>query len=337
MMVEIRHSQQNGDAAIVVEGIGKSFGTIQALAGVNLKVRTGTVLALLGPNGAGKTTLVRILTTLLAPDTGKAFVAGHDVVRDADALRSQIGLAGQYAAVDGNLTGRENLEMVGRLYHLPKREVLKRAEELLSRFLLSDAARRLVRTYSGGMRRRLDLAASLVARPQVLFLDEPTTGLDPRSRRELWQMIKELVSGGMTLLLTTQHMEEADQLAHQIVVIDRGRIIAQGTSRDLKSRVGGDVVELHLADRSQTSDAASATASLGASNPKVDVEAGHITLPVSDGTSALLEVVRRLDGAHIAIADIQLHRPTLDDVFLALTGHGAEEAPQTPAARGWRQ
>ncbi|MFQ5794387.1 MAG: ATP-binding cassette domain-containing protein [Candidatus Bipolaricaulia bacterium] len=316
--------------AIRVAGLHKSFETVQALDGVDLVVHQGTVLALLGPNGAGKTTLVRILTTLLAPDAGQAQVAGYDIVRDAAALRSVIGLTGQYASVDENLTGRENLEMVGRLYHLGRAEARRRADELLKCFELTDAAHRLVKTYSGGMRRRLDLGASLVARPQVLFLDEPTIGLDPRGRIGLWEIIKELVSDGTTLLLTTQYLEEADHLADKIAVIDTGRIIAQGTADELKSQVGGEVLELHVSDQTMIETAVDRITTLGVAVSQIDSESGQITIPVTDGTSVLTEVMRRFDAAGITLSDLALRRPTLDDVFLTLTGHTTETLPEEP-------
>jgi ABC-2 type transport system ATP-binding protein len=328
------------EAAIITEGLRRSFGPIKAVDGVDLAAPPGTVLGLLGPNGAGKTTIVRILTTLLTPDGGAARVAGYDVVRDAEALRSVIGLAGQYAAVDENLTGRENLDLVGRLYHLAKDEARRRADEMLERFELTEAANRTVKTYSGGMRRRLDLGASLVGRPQVLFLDEPTTGLDPRSRFSLWDVIRELVSDGTTLLLTTQYLEEADRLADHIAVIDVGRVIAEGTTDELKSRVGGDLLALRVADRARTAEAAGAIADLGSGAPQVVPEAGEVSLPVAKGASLLAEVVRRLDAAGLEISDLALRRPTLDDVFLALTGHVAEadqDGPEPPSrGRGRR-
>ncbi len=330
------------DEAIVTEGLRRHFGPIKAVDGVDLAAPAGTVLGLLGPNGAGKTTIVRILTTLLDPDGGSARVAGFDVVRDAEALRSVIGLAGQYAAVDENLTGRENLDLVGRLYHLGKSEARQRADEMLERFELTEAANRTVKTYSGGMRRRLDLGASLVGRPQVLFLDEPTTGLDPRSRFGLWDVIRELVTDGTTLLLTTQYLEEADRLADHIAVIDGGRVIAEGTSDELKSRVGGDLLALRVADRARVADAAAAIADLGSGAPQVVVESGEVSLPVREGASILAEVVRRLDAAGLEISDLALGRPSLDDVFLALTGHVAEaagedgEETQPPRGRGRR-
>jgi ABC-2 type transport system ATP-binding protein len=331
---------------IEAEGLRKRFKDVVALDGVDLAVGEGKLLGLLGPNGAGKTTAVRILTTLLDADEGRATVAGLDVVRDAELLRSLIGLAGQYAAVDENLTGLENLEMVGQLYHLPKAEARARAESVLERFELADAAHRTAKTYSGGMRRRLDLGASLVARPRVLFLDEPTTGLDPRSRFELWDIIRELQKEGTTLLLTTQYLEEADVLADRIAVIDVGKVIAEGTADELKARVGGDVLDLRVADRTRIAAAAGAVLGLGAGGAQVDNASGEISIPAgTDGASVLTEAVRRLDAEGVVVADVALHRPTLDDVFLRLTGRSAEavaeddsktnrEAPKDPAGGG---
>ena len=317
---------EDGRAAISAEGLRKSFGRVRALDGVDLEVAPSSILGLLGPNGAGKTTAVRILTTLLQPDEGRAEVAGFDVVRDAADLRSVIGLAGQYAAIDENLTGRENLELVGVLYHIEKAEARGRADELLERFGLADAGDRQAKTYSGGMRRRLDLAASLVGHPVVLFLDEPTTGLDPRGRLDLWEVIRELVSDGTTLLLTTQYMEEADQLCDRIVVVDRGRVIEQGTADELKDRVGGEVLELQVADRSTVGTAVGELVALGTGAPAVDNKTGLITLPVGQaGTMVLADAVRRMDAAGISLSHLALRRPSLDDVFLALTGHAAEE------------
>ena len=320
------------ETAIVIDGLEKRFGKVEALRGVSLEQPRATVLGLLGPNGAGKTTTVRILTTLLHPDAGRATVVGLDAVKDAERLRHEIGLAGQYAAVDENLTGLENVEMVGRLYHLPTHEARARAKTLLERFDLAEAADRTAKTYSGGMRRRLDLAASLVGRPQVLFLDEPTTGLDPRSRLEMWDVIRELVQDGTTLMLTTQYLEEADQLADSIVVIDGGQVIAQGTSTQLKEQVGGEVLALVVADRDRIGTAANALAGLGAGEAKVDKDTGEIQIPVgTDGTAVLTDAIRRLDDADVKLSDVALRRPSLDDVFLKLTGHGAEQTSDEPA------
>jgi ABC-2 type transport system ATP-binding protein len=310
---------------IVAEGLAKHYGKVTALDGVDLRVPAGTVLGLLGPNGAGKTTTVRILTTLLRPDAGRASVAGHDVAREPGAVRKIIGLSGQYAAVDEHLTGRENLEMVGRLYHLGARAARERAGELLEQFALSDAADRVTKTYSGGMRRRLDLAASLVARPQVIFLDEPTTGLDPRSRLGMWDVIRELVREGSTLLLTTQYLEEADALADDIAIIDRGKVIAKGTADELKAQVGGERVELTVADRSELAKAADALRRVAADEPVVDEDSHLVTVQVTGGTRALADVVRELDAAGVEAQDLALRRPTLDEVFLSLTGHAADE------------
>jgi len=309
--------------AIVVEGLRKSYGAVEALRGIDFSARTGTVLGLLGPNGAGKTTAVRILATLLKPDGGSARVAGLDVVRDAPALRAKIGLAGQYAAVDENLTGFENLEMVGRLYHLPKAEARARANELLDRFDLTDAAKRPAKTYSGGMRRRLDLAIALVHRPPVLFLDEPTTGLDPRSRLGLWETIEDRVAGGSTVLLTTQYLDEADRLADSIAVIDNGTVIAEGTADQLKDRVGGERIELKLEDGGQCSKAVGVLAPMSDERPTT--EDGIVRVTPRERRGALAEAVRRLDEQGVVIDDIALRRPTLDDVFLTLTGHVAED------------
>ena len=325
------------DSAIRVEGIAKHFGSTQALRDVNLEVPRGSVVGLLGPNGAGKTTMVRILTTLLRPDAGRALVDGFDVAHQAEEVRYRIGLAGQQAAVDEFLTGSENLEMVGRLYHMGGRAARRRAAELLERFQLTDAAKRPARTYSGGMRRRLDLAASLVAAPSVLFLDEPTTGLDPRSRIGMWDVIRQLVDGGTTLLLTTQYLEEADRLADQIVVMDAGTIVARGTADELKRRVGGERIDVQVRSAADLGVARTALAAAVGNDPEIDAGARRLMVPVTSGAGALADVVRELDGAGVAIEDIALRRPTLDEVFLTLTGHAAAAAPAAPAVRRGRE
>lgn len=319
-----RKGVESTEDSISVRNVSKSYGKIKALDKVSLNVKRGSVAALLGPNGAGKTTLVRILTTLLPLDTGRASVAGFDVMGEAQKVRTVIGLSGQFAAVDDNLTGRENLEMVGRLYHLDAGSAKTRAQELLLQFELDEASDRLVKTYSGGMRRRLDLSASLVIRPKILFLDEPTAGLDPRSRFALWHVIRDLAENGTTVLLTTQYLEEADQLAHHIFVIDRGHIIAEGTSSELKRQVGGDVLELHIVNREDTARAAELIKQFGEGVPHVDPDTGMLTVPVRGGASVLVEVVRQLDRAQVKLHDIMLRRPSLDDVFMKLTGHEAK-------------
>ncbi|MFF7978172.1 ATP-binding cassette domain-containing protein [Streptomyces sp. NPDC007901] len=311
--------------AIYAEGLVKTFGDVKALDGVDLDVPEGTVLGLLGPNGAGKTTTVRCLTTLLRPDSGKAVVAGIDVLKQPDAVRRSIGLSGQFAAVDEYLTGRENLQMVGQLYQMKGKQAKARAVELLEQFHLTDAADRPTKTYSGGMRRRLDLAAALVVSPPVMFMDEPTTGLDPRNRQQLWEVIKDLVSGGTTLLLTTQYLEEADHLAHDIAVVDHGRVIAKGTSDQLKARTGGERVEVVVHEREHIPTAAEVLAGFGKGETSVEEHTRKLTVPVTGGAKLLAEVIRELDTRGIEIDDIGLRRPTLDDVFLSLTGHAAEE------------
>jgi ABC-2 type transport system ATP-binding protein len=310
--------------AIYAEGLVKHFKDVRALDGVDLEVPEGTVLGLLGPNGAGKTTAVRVLTTLLQPDSGRATVAGIDVLKHPTDVRRSIGLSGQFAAVDEYLTGRENLQMVGELYQLPLSSAKKRAIELLERFNLTDAADRTTKTYSGGMRRRLDLAAALVVSPPVMFMDEPTTGLDPRNRQMLWELIQDLVAGGTTLLLTTQYLEEADHLAHQICVMDHGKVIARGTSDELKAQVGGERIEIVVHQRDQIAPAQLVLGRLAKGELSLDEHTRRITAPVAGGAKLLAEVIRELDENGIEIDDIALRRPTLDDVFISLTGHHAE-------------
>ncbi|HEY0695283.1 MAG TPA: ATP-binding cassette domain-containing protein [Kribbella sp.] len=319
-------------AAIEATGLVKTFktrkSTVKALDGIDLEVSEGSVLGLLGPNGAGKTTAVRVLTTLMEPDAGTARVLGRDVVKEADTVRGLVGLSGQYAAVDELLTGRENLWMFGRLYRLSSKQAKQRADELLETFDLTDAADRILKTYSGGMRRRLDLAGSLIAHPRVLFLDEPTTGLDPRSRLDLWQIIRDRVSEGVTILLTTQYLEEADELADSIVVMDHGSVIARGTADELKAKVGGERIEVVVQEPDEVYRGLELlTAALEITDPdstSLDKHTRRITMPAPGGSGALVEVIRTLDGAGIRIADIGLRRPTLDDVFLSLTGHATD-------------
>jgi daunorubicin resistance ABC transporter ATP-binding subunit len=321
---------RDGQAAVQIEELAVSFGAVTALDGLSLDVEAGTVFGLLGPNGAGKTTLVRVLATLLRPGSGTARVLGHDVVAEPLSVRRAIGLAGQFAAVDEELTGRENLEMIGQLYRLPRAEARRRAAEVLDRFDLADAADRRASTYSGGMRRRLDLAASLTGRPPVLLLDEPTTGLDPRSRQELWAVIDELRRGGTTVLLTTQYLEEADRLAHRIAVVDHGRIAAAGTPAELKATVGAELLTVRLADSAATGEARALLADLAAADPpQADLAAGEVRLAVTR-PNASADAVRRLDARGIGVAAIQLQQPSLDDVFLTLTGRPATDEP-TPA------
>jgi daunorubicin resistance ABC transporter ATP-binding subunit len=324
----------NRSAVIQVEGVEKAFRSTTALAGVDLSVEGGTVLALLGRNGAGKTTLVRILATLLAPDAGRLRVAGVDVVRDAPTVRSLVGLAGQFAAVDDTLTGRENLELVGRLYGLRRSEARARGDDVLERLGLTDAGDRLVRTYSGGMRRRLDLGASLVGRPLVLIMDEPSTGLDPRSRIELWGLIDELVEEGTTLLLTTQYLEEADRLADRVAVIDRGAVIAEGTPGELKQRVGGDVLEVRATRATDVERLLGLLAGHGSGEPVADLRDQRVTLPTSNHVATLLSAARTIAAAGIEVTDIAVRRPTLDDVFLSLTAAPSAPPPEPLGARG---
>ncbi|MGW3965521.1 ATP-binding cassette domain-containing protein [Amycolatopsis sp. NPDC005003] len=311
------------DPAVRVRELVKTYGSTRALDGVDLDIPAGQVLGLLGPNGAGKTTTVRILTTLLRPDSGSAHVAGYDVLAEPDEVRQRIGLSGQYAAVDENLTGFENLYMVGRLYGRKKAAARSRARELLSRFRLEEAADRPAKGYSGGMRRRLDLAGALVAEPAVVVLDEPTTGLDPGGRLDTWEVIKELVADGTTVLLTTQYLEEADQLADSIVVIDHGRVIARGTADELKGQIGGERLELVVASAADLPTTLEVLREVGTGEPSGDAHTRRAEILVDTGPKALIEALRRLDSHGITVQDVGLHRPTLDDVFLSLTGHGA--------------
>ena len=316
------------DIAVQVRALVKTYGTTRALDGVDLEIPAGKVLGLLGPNGAGKTTTVRILTTLLRPDSGEAWVAGHDVLADPDPVRRKIGLSGQYAAVDENLTGFENLYMVGRLYGRKKAAARQRARELLARFALEEAADRPAKGYSGGMRRRLDLAGALVAEPTVVVLDEPTTGLDPGGRLDTWDVIKELVADGTTVLLTTQYLEEADQLADTIVVIDKGKVIARGSADELKAQIGGERLELVLASAGDLPATLEILRAVGSGEPSGDDHTRRAEILVDTGPKALIEALRRLDAQGITVQDVALHRPTLDDVFLSLTGHGAESGAE---------
>ncbi|MHC3475168.1 ATP-binding cassette domain-containing protein [Streptomyces sp. 7R007] len=319
------------DPIIEARDVVKRFGKTTALDGVSLTVEKGTVLGLLGPNGAGKTTMIRVLTTLLRPDGGEARVGGFDVASDSQRVRSLIGLAGQYAAVDELLTGRENLELFGLWYHLPKKEYVRRAQQMLERLSLTDAGDRQVRTYSGGMRRRLDVGASLIANPPVMLLDEPTTGLDPRSRNELWRFVRERVDDGTTVLLTTQYMDEAEHLADRIVVINKGRVIAEGTADQLKEQTGGATLEVRVADRRDVERTAALLAEVSATPPRTEPEQGLVSIPAAEGVELLLDTGRRLQDAGIAVEDLGTRRPTLDEVFLALTG---DETPQHTGAPG---
>ncbi|OJF14041.1 ATP-binding cassette domain-containing protein [Couchioplanes caeruleus] len=321
--------------AVVADSLVKTYGEVKALDGFHLEIHEGTVLGLLGPNGAGKTTCVRVLTTLLRPDAGRAQVMGIDVLREPGRVRERIGVSGQYAAVDEYLTGFENLDMVGRLYHLGRKPSAARARELLEQFRLEEAANRPVKTYSGGMRRRLDLAGALVARPQVLFLDEPTTGLDPRGRTEMWGTLADLVAGGTTVLLTTQYLEEADRLADSIVVVDRGRVIAEGTADRLKSQVGGEVIEMVIAEPGRVREAAEVLGEVCRGRVSLDDHARKLSAPVDGGRPAaavLIDALRRFDEAGVAVMDVGVRRPTLDDVFLKLTGHATADSasPASP-------
>jgi len=323
--------------AIIAENVVKAFGDVKALDGVSLQAEAGKVLGLLGPNGAGKTTLVRILTTLLKPDSGIVKVGGVDVLTEKQRVRENIGLAGQYAAVDEILSGRENLEMVGQLYHMSRKQAKQRAQELLEQFTLTEAADRSVKTYSGGMRRRLDLAASIVARPPILFLDEPTTGLDPRTRIDMWNTIRQLVSGGTTLLLTTQYLEEADELADKIVVIDRGTAIAEGTSDELKSNLASDFIDLKVSNPENVSQAVGILTPMSLDDPQSDETRGTITIAVENGAQSIAEVVRVLDSGDISIAELNLRRPSLNDVFLSITGEAIVEDKDDKPKRGRRR
>ena len=324
--------------SVIAEDLVKTYrnGAVRALDHLSLDVEEGTVLSVLGPNGAGKTTCVRILATLLRPDSGRAMVGGIDVIKHPEKVREVIGLSGQYAAVDEILTGWDNLVMFGQLYHLGKKEAIARADELLERFSLTESAKRPIKTYSGGMRRRLDLAASLIVKPKVLFLDEPTTGLDPRGRQEMWKVIEELVKGGVTLVLTTQYLEEADQLADEIAVIDHGKVIARGTSDALKKQVGGERLEI-VVEAHNIAKAMEVVANVSGNKATLDEGLRMISAPVSTGATALIETLRSLDSAGIHPLDVGLKRPSLDDVFLSLTGHAAEETPVEEVTTGRRK
>jgi len=304
------------EVIISVHEIYKSYGKVHALEGVSFTVPKGTVLGLLGPNGAGKTTLVNILTTLLKPDKGIAMIGGINIAKNPSAVRERIGLAGQFAAVDENLTGKENLELIGALYHVPRKLVKERVQKLLEEFSLTDAANRQVKTYSGGMRRRLDIASSLIGQAEILLLDEPTTGLDPHSRIELWEVIKNLVKNGTTVLLTTQYLEEADRLADNIVIIDKGKIVAQGTAQELKKNIGGGVLEIHAHEKHNLPNIAAAVRDF---NPQIDPILEIVSIPVTEGVKILPDIIRKIDEAGIKISDIELRKPTLDEVFLTLT------------------
>ncbi len=321
--------------AIIAQDVYKHFGDVKALDGVSIAAETGKVLGLLGPNGAGKTTLVRILTTLLKPDRGQTHVGGLDVLRQKQQVREIIGLAGQNTAIDEILTGRENLEMVSRLYHMPRPAAKRRTQELLEQFALTDAADRPAKTYSGGMRRRLDLAASIVARPSILFLDEPTTGLDPRTRIAMWDTIRSLVSDGATLLLTTQYLEEADVLADKIVVIDHGKVIAEGTADELKANMAADYIDITVADPHETDKAVQLLQPLSDESAQADAGRGHISIAVKSGAQSIAEVVRLLDSEAVAIAELNLRRPSLNDVFLSITGEEIVEEEAKPKRRGF--
>jgi ABC-2 type transport system ATP-binding protein len=323
----VARAKQQSDDAIIAEGVHKAFGKVKALDGIDLHVPRGSVLGVLGPNGAGKTTAVKILTTLLAPDAGRVMVDGRDVLKDPAGVRSRIGLAGQSAAIVEEFSGRENLELMGRLFHMSAEDSRARASELLESFGLADATDRRAKTYSGGMMRRLDLAASLVAKPSVLFLDEPTTGLDPRARSDMWGVIRELVAAKTTVLLTTQYLDEADELADNIVVFDSGRVIAEGTANDLKDTIGGDVVEFTVADPRKLTAAVKAVTGCGEGEPEADRDKAQVTVRAGrNGSAVLMEVVRQLDAKKVKVFGLGVRRPSLDDVFLALTGHRAEES-----------